>query len=395
MGGSWRIGRLAGIDVFVHWTFTLLLAWVLVTHYMAHRDMGEALKGVGFILGLFGIVVLHELGHALAARRYGIATRDITLLPIGGVARLDRIPEQPSQELAVALAGPAVNVVLAAALYFGLSLHERIGTFELSQAALVGGNLLAQLFGVNVMLALFNLIPAFPMDGGRVLRALLAMRMDYVTATQTAARIGQGIAVLFAIAGLFGNPFLILIALFVWFGAGQVAALAQLSTALKGIPVRQVMVTNFHTLRAEEPLVNAARYVAAGVQQDSPVVNEQGQVIGIVTRPILTQALAAESAGLPVGEVMQRDFVTVHPRDMLYAAFTKLQTCECRTLPVVDDQGRLVGLLTADNVAEVLMIREATGDARKLHVAGAGDAVEAARERLEPARDKADAEYMP
>ena len=174
MSGSWRIGRIAGIDVYVHFTFLLLLGWVAISHYLAHGDLAEAMSGLAFILALFGIVVLHELGHALAARRYGIRTRDITLLPIGGVARLERMPEDPWQELVVALAGPAVNVVLAAGIYFALALGR--GVESLDESVRVGGGLLDQLFWVNVSLVAFNVLPAFPMDGGRVLRALLAMR---------------------------------------------------------------------------------------------------------------------------------------------------------------------------------------------------------------------------
>ena len=192
MSWSWRIGRIAGIDVYIHFTFVFLLAWVALAHYMAHNDLAEAMRGLIFIVALFGIVVLHELGHALAARRYGIRTRDITLLPIGGVARLERMPEDPKQELVVALAGPAVNVVMAAAIYVGLMLRQEL--VPLGEAVRVGGGFVSQLFWVNVSLALFNLLPAFPMDGGRVLRALLGMRLDYVRATQVAARIGQGMA---------------------------------------------------------------------------------------------------------------------------------------------------------------------------------------------------------
>jgi Zn-dependent protease len=394
MSWSWRIGRIAGIDVFVHFTFVLLLAWLLITHYAQHRDLGEALTGLTFTLCLFGIIVLHELGHALAARRYGVATRDITLLPIGGVARLDRIPEQPSQELVVALAGPAVNIVLAAALYVGLRLDARLNLFEVSQVARVGGGLLEQLFLVNIILAGFNLLPAFPMDGGRVLRALLAMRLDYVRATQLAANVGQAMAVLFGIAGMFGNPMLILVAFFVWMGASQESALVQMRTALAGIPVQQAMVTKFNSLRPEEPISTAARHVLDSFQQDFPVVDEQGRVLGILTRAKLMAALAANNPAAPVAEVMERELVFVHPRDLLQSAFNKLQECECRILPVIDDQGRLAGLLTADNVAEVLMIRQATRPARG-GGADPADAVAAARQRLvaageaaEPRRDE-------
>ena len=222
MSWSWRIGRIAGIEVYLHATFLLLLAWEALRHFRAHGDPAEAVGGVVFVLVLFGIVVLHELGHALAARRYGIRTRDITLLPIGGVARLERVPGDPGQELVVALAGPAVNVVLAAALYIAMALGR--GPSPFGEALGVGGGFLDRLFWVNVSLALFNLLPAFPMDGGRVLRAALALRLDHVRATRVAASVGQGMAILFGILGLVYDPFLIFIALFVWLGAAEEAA---------------------------------------------------------------------------------------------------------------------------------------------------------------------------
>ncbi len=361
MSGSWRIGRIAGIDVYVHFTFLLLLGWVAISHYLAHGDLAEAMSGLAFILALFGIVVLHELGHALAARRYGIRTRDITLLPIGGVARLERMPEDPWQELVVALAGPAVNVVLAAGIYFVLALGR--GVESLDESVRVGGGLLDQLFWVNVSLVAFNVLPAFPMDGGRVLRALLAMRLDYVRATQVAASIGQAMAVLFAFLGLFFNPFLIFIGLFVWLGAAQEASMVQMRSALAGIPVRRAMITEFRTLRPDDTLDQAVEHIRSGFRQDFPVV-EDGRLVGVLTRSDLTAALGRHGPGARVREIMRRDFVTVDPRDMLQTAFARLQDCDCHTLPVVRD-GRLMGLVTADNLAEVLMIQEALREKRR------------------------------
>jgi Zn-dependent protease/predicted transcriptional regulator len=384
MSWSWRIGRIAGIDVYIHFTFLLLLAWVGLEYYLAHGDPAEGLAGVVFVLVLFGIVVLHELGHALAARRYGIRTRDITLLPIGGVARLERMPEDPRQELVVALAGPAVNVVLAAGLYIGLALGR--GFVPLTEVMHVGGNILGQLFWVNVSLAVFNLLPAFPMDGGRVLRALLAMRMDYVRATQAAARVGQGMALLFGFLGLFGNPFLVFIALFVWLAAAQEASMVQMRSAMDGIPVMRVMITDFQALRPDEPLARAVEQVLSGFQQDFPVV-EGDRLVGILTRTDLIAGLSRHGPVGRVAEVMQRDFATADPGDMLQTALARLQECGCRTLPVVRD-GRLIGLVTADNLAEVLMIQEAIQEARRRRH-GRIHADE--RGRHEPAMARADA----
>ena len=212
MRGSWRIARIAGIDLSIHWTFGLLLAWVLMTA-MTGFGLGQGLLEVLFVLTLFGCVVLHELGHAMAARMYGIPTHGITLLPIGGVAQLERIPRNPWQEWVIALAGPAVNVLIVGSLFPIVALLQGAGSW--SSPLAFGGNFLARLMWVNVMLVCFNLLPAFPMDGGRVLRSLLATRSDYVTATRRAKRIGQGVAVLFALLSPWTSPMLLLIAAFV------------------------------------------------------------------------------------------------------------------------------------------------------------------------------------
>jgi Zn-dependent protease len=315
----------------------------------------DALYGLGFILLLFGIVVLHELGHALTARRFGIRTRDITLLPIGGVARLERMPEDPKQELLVALAGPAVNVVLAAAL-FVILLAGR-GVEGLGTMNLVGGDLLSKLLWVNVALAVFNLLPAFPMDGGRVLRALLAIRMDYVRATHIAANIGQGMAFLFGFLGLFSNPFLVFIALFVWMGATQEAGMVEMKSALSGVPVEKVMVTNFRTLHPGDPLRTAIDQILAGAQQDFPVV-ESAEVVGVLTRKGLLTGLAKGGQDASVSDFMEREIRVVSPSEMAERVLAKLQDCKCHTLPVVQDGG-LVGIFTMENLGEFMMIQTA------------------------------------
>jgi Zn-dependent protease len=355
MKWSWRIGRIAGIDLNVHLTFLILVAWVALRHYLERRSPVDAFMGVAFIFCLFGIVVLHELGHALTARRFGIPTRDITLLPIGGVARLERMPEDPKQELLVALAGPAVNVALAAILFVVLELSG--GLVAYWDVIRVGGSFLNQLLWVNVSLAVFNLLPAFPMDGGRVLRALLALRTDYVRATQIAAGVGQALAAVFGFVGLFTNPFLVFIALFVWLGAAAEASMVQMRSALGGIPVQRAMVTDFRALAPHDPLGRAVDHVLAGFQQDFPVV-DQGRVAGVLTRADLLNALARHGQEARVDEVMQRDIETADPLDMLEGVLGRLQRRGCHTLPVVHN-GRLVGLVTTDNLGELLMFEEA------------------------------------
>jgi Zn-dependent protease len=286
---------------------------------------------VAFTLAIFLCVVLHEFGHALAARRFGIGTRDITLLPIGGVARLKRMPEEPRQELWVALAGPAVNVVIAAVLFALLLVAG--GLQPLARLTMTAGPFLERLMAVNIFLALFNMLPAFPMDGGRVLRALLAIRMNYARATRIAARMGQGMAVLFGLAWLFGNPFLLFIALFVWIGAAQESAAVEAKSALGGIPVGRAMITDFRQLAPRDPLSRAVDLVLAGPQQDFPVVDGE-RTVGILTRAELILALARHGREKPVGEVMVREFESADISDTLESAFERLQGCSCPALPV-------------------------------------------------------------
>jgi Zn-dependent protease len=232
---SFQLMRIAGIDVRVHATFFLLLAW-FGTVYFLEGGYGAMVIGLSFIILLFACVVLHEFGHALAARAYGINTPDITLLPIGGIARLERMPDKPWQELVVALAGPAVNVVIAFGLYIVIGRFFGLG--DLEELAEGRGNLLTQLLAINVILVVFNLLPAFPMDGGRVLRALLATRLSHARATRIAAAVGQTVAVLFGLLGLFGgNPFLLFIAVFVFFGARAEANFATFKETAEGTRV--------------------------------------------------------------------------------------------------------------------------------------------------------------
>jgi Zn-dependent protease/predicted transcriptional regulator len=364
MKWSIKVGTFAGIDVYVHATFFILIAWVAFAFWQVGRSVGAAVAGVAFILALFGCVVLHEYGHALTARRFGIRTRDITLLPIGGLARLERMPDDPRQELWVALAGPAVNVVIAGLLF--VVLHTTGALSPLDRLTMAEGSFLERLMIVNIFLVVFNMLPAFPMDGGRVLRALLAIRMDYTRATQLAANIGQGMAFLFGLVGLFLNPFLIFIALFVWIGAGQEAAMTQMRSALGGIPLERVMITEFRTLSPHDTLAHAVDLLLSGTQQDFPVV-DGGAVVGILTRADLLAGLARHERHLPVADVMRRDFHVAEASDMIEMALQDMQGRDCHTMPIVR-RGHLIGLITMDNVGEFLSVQAAlegrTGAAR-------------------------------
>jgi len=359
MKWSWRLLRVRGIGVYVHVTFFVLLIWIGLSNYLFRHRWQDALNGVAFICILFVIVVLHELGHAMTARRFGIHTRDITLLPIGGVARLDRMPDDPKQELAVALAGPAVNVLLAVLLFAVLAIEKQLAPVD--ELPRFGAHFLSNLMWMNVLLAGFNLLPAFPMDGGRVLRALLALRMNYVRATKIAANIGEAMAFVFGLIGLFSNAFLVLIAVFVWMGAAAEANAVQMKSALANVPVSRVMITDFRTLTPDEPLSRAVDYLLSAYQQDFPVMID-GKMIGLLTRGGLVNGLAQLGPNAAVSQVMEREFPTAQSTEPAEAAFTKLQQAQSRAIPVLHD-GNLEGILTGEHIGEFLMVRAALNGA--------------------------------
>lgn len=355
MKWSWKLGSVAGIGIYVHATFLLIIGFVLLTHWLQGDTLPYTLGGVLFTVTIFACVLLHELGHALTAKRFGIKTKDITLLPIGGVARLERMPEKPVQELWVAVAGPAVNVVIAGLLLVWILSSQ--GLEPLHTLSVTEGPFLERLMVINVFLVGFNLIPAFPMDGGRVLRSILAMNMEYARATQIAAGLGQGIAFVFGFVGFFTNPFLIFIAFFVWIGAQQEASMTHMKSALTGVYVRDAMITDFKALSVDDPLLKAVELILTGSQQDFPVLEGEA-VIGVLTRSDLLFALARPGQKARVGDVARRDTVRFNADDPLEPAYARLRAGRTQTAPVIDE-GRLVGILTLENVGELVAIHSA------------------------------------
>ncbi len=358
MRWSLNLGRLAGIRIQLHVTFLMFVAWIAISRGLLTGHLPQALAAVALLLLVFLCVLLHELGHALTARRFGIRTRDITLLPIGGVARLEHMPDQPSQELIVAIAGPLVNVAIAAVLALaGRALHH-----DLVQQ-IQRGAMLETLLGFNVIMVLFNLIPAFPMDGGRVLRALLAMRIGRERATRVAATLGQIVAFGFAIVGLFGpapfgpNPMLLFIALFVYLAAGEERAMVLTRASIEGLPVRAAMLTEFHQLEVHEPIETAVRHLMAGSQQDFPVLDD-GRPVGVLTRDQLVHAITRHGMQAPVGQAIRADDSRVEADAPLDEVLARLRQTGRAAMPVTE-AGRLVGLLTIDNVGDLLLVRQA------------------------------------
>ena len=360
MRWSWKLFRVFGIDVHMHATFLLLLLYVA----LGKKSAGDAARAVLYILALFGCVLLHELGHALAARRFGVGTRDITLLPIGGVARLERIPTEPREEFVVAIAGPLVNVVIAGLLFAGGALFgwgSAAAVIE-GESKLLSGSFLEQLAVTNAFLALFNCVPAFPMDGGRILRAILASRMDYLRATRTAVAVGQVLAFGMGLVGLLGgNIPLALVALFVFLGAAHEGAAVQLRHDFRGLPVSVAMLREFHTLKEDDRLETAVEQLLAGSQADFPVLRagESGDaVVGILTRSALIEGLGAKGPLATIRSVTVRPVRALSADLPLDRAYELIQEEEVKCLPVLEE-GRLVGLLTLENLVEFSMVTSA------------------------------------
>jgi len=358
MKWSIKLGRFLGIDVFLHVTFLILLV-VIWGSSLLTRGPSAALEATALWVSIFGCVLLHEYGHALTARAYGIRTHDITLLPIGGLARLEKMPDKPAQEIIVAVAGPAVNVVIAAVL--GAIILASGGFQPVGELDVARGSFLQRLFAINIGLVLFNLLPAFPMDGGRVLRGLLALAMDHTRATRIAAVVGQSMAVIFVIVAFFAQaPMLFLIAFFVWIGAQAEVGASEARSVLAGVLVRQAMLTDFRTLGIFDTLRDASTLVLQGSQQDFPVVESgpDGRVAGVLTRAGLMRALAAHGLDARVVEAMEREVPGVQADDVLEAVLPGLRENGTSATPVYAD-GRLVGLLTMENIGELMMIRSA------------------------------------
>jgi Zn-dependent protease/CBS domain-containing protein len=329
----------------------MLLVWFATTAAASSRSVRTELA---FVLGVFACVILHELGHAAMAKRFGVATREIVLYPIGGVARLERIPGGVA-ELLIAIAGPLVNVVLAALAALALAAYKVPPTIGIA-FPWEGSGLVQKLLWANVMLVVFNMIPAFPMDGGRVLRGLLSISLGQDRATRIAAIVGQLFAVLFIAMGLWTSQFLLVfIGVFVFLGASQEAAFQRSRSAVAGRVARDAMISRFETLQPQDNLGRAAELLLATHQHDFPVLDAWQRVAGVLPRVKLLEGLARSGSATPVLDVMQRDPVVVDPGTPLDTVLAHLQADPARPLLVVED-GKLVGMLTLENLSEFIVV---------------------------------------
>ncbi len=357
MKGTLKLGSISGIKIEVHWTFTLLLIWVAFLEIQKGSDLNRIFLNEVLVLVLFLCVVLHELGHALTARRFKIKTEKIMLLPIGGLATLEKMPEKPSQELLVAIAGPAVNVVIAIvlALILPIQSYFNFDAVVLEEVLYepTFQNFLFYVFIANVMLVLFNLIPAFPMDGGRVLRALLAFKLGRVEATKIAASIGQGLAILFFVIGLLFNPFLILIAFFIFIGAYGENQMVQRNSLLEGHLVKEATLTNITLLSPENSVQEVIDIILTGTEKDFMVV-KNNKVLGIVTQKEIIKN--AKNPSTLVRDIMDKDFKMVDA-SLEITKVLELIGKEKKSFFPVTMENELIGAVDMTNISEFILLK--------------------------------------
>jgi len=358
---SWslKLGRFAGIEVFIHWTFWIIIAWILLMHFQIGHGLEQGIWGVFFVLVLFACVVLHEFGHALTARRFGIATKQITLYPIGGIASLERMPEKPWQELLVALAGPAVNALIAAVLWLYLNAAGQIPDLSAMKEShsMLEVPFLWGLYAANVVLAAFNLIPAFPMDGGRALRAILAFSVPRSQATRMAAGVGQFLAIIFVFLGFFYNFWLVFIGLFVYLGAGFEASQEHTQTLLSGLRVKDALIKRFTVLDPDMTLEEAVSSLLDS-QDTEFLVSDDDRPVGILSKNDIYRGLSEKGNDAMIAEVMDRDFYVVSAEMTLQDFFGEVLN-KGKDVAVVMDDSSLLGLIDRANIEEKLLIREA------------------------------------
>jgi Zn-dependent protease/predicted transcriptional regulator len=343
------------VGFYLHPTFILLFLWVALLYWQQRQGLGAALECLVFILAIFASVVLHDLGHVVTAQKLGITLRNVTLLPIGGVARMQSVPEDRMKGFWIAMAGPGVSLGIVIVLYGLISVttgHAPLQTLQVAQ-----GPFWQRLLWANLFLTGFNLLPALPMDGGTALRSILATRLGYLRAIQTTAGLGQGATLLLGAAGLWAvSPFLLLVALSVWIGSTREAGAFQMRSALRGVPVEHVMISGVQALTSDSTLEDAAKVLGSEGQQDFPVVDTDGRIVGVLTHQDLLLNLAAGKSKMPVAGVMNPTTQSTSPLEMLDVAITRMLECDCSVLPVAQGE-RLVGLLTQERVGEFVSKR--------------------------------------
>ena len=355
MKNSISLGKIVGINVFIHWTFLILLGWIVYVNYQIGTSSQGLMWSVLYVIAIFVCVTLHEYGHALMARKFNVGTRDITLYPIGGIASLERIPKDPRQELLVALAGPAVNVIIAILFipFIGIpSVFDSAGFTQISST-----NFLASLVSVNIWLVLFNMIPAFPMDGGRVFRALLALKMNRTKATKVAARLGQFLAMCFMVLGLYSNPFLIVIGVFIFFSAQAEAKHAQTEQALEGNTLQKIIMVNYPVL-TPDVFLREAIDITLTSQQKNFVVVQDNQILGTLSQANIIRALHEYGDDVRIEKVMDKNLLFLPVTAPIEMALQKMKQ-EDKSMIIVTNNGLNIGIVDSDNLIEFILLQQA------------------------------------
>ncbi|MFM9026419.1 MAG: site-2 protease family protein [Bacteroidota bacterium] len=354
--GTWLVADLAGTRIFLHWSFLFLLLYVLVSEWIKQSSFYSAVLLGLLLVAVFATVILHELGHVLTAKRFGCRTKDIILLPIGGVARMERIPEKPLQENLVAIAGPAVNLIIASLLFImikpGVEEFEQIQLNELSIHNWSLHFLLA-----NIALAVFNLLPAFPMDGGRVLRGLLSLRLERSKATVISARIGQAVAIMMFGAGLLFNPFLSFIGAFIFIGAQLEASSTMHHRFMRGATARSVTMHRLEEVEADSVLREVVKRL---LDSDATrfIVKRNGTVVGHLDRSHLLASIERHGQYVFVEAIMNRDLIHAEPDSALEVLYQKLQT-RPEALVIVQDRDGKLGYIDMENIIEFILVKQA------------------------------------
>lgn len=353
---SLYLGKFKGIKVFIHWTFSILLLWIIVANTRSGIAIEDTVWSVLFILIIFFCVLLHEFGHALTAQKYGIQTRDIILLPIGGLARLEKLPDDPKQELYVALAGPLVNLAIFLLLSVIIYLNG-IQVEKLEETHLDSGTILLYIASANLLLAVFNMLPAFPMDGGRVLRALLSIRMNRVKATQIAGSIGQLLAIGFIFFGLFYNPILVFIGIFIFLGAQAEVNHTTQTSLLKGYQVGDAVMRNFPIVAYDAPLKKAIEKLLDG-QATHFVVVKDDDPVGTLSLNDIIKGLNEGNEQTVIEEISNLTPLKLDIYLPLEEAF-KMMATENRKVALVYEENLFMGILDQENISEFIMVRNA------------------------------------
>lgn len=359
MKGSFKLGNIAGIGIFIHWTFAFLIIYIIFSNYRQGHNAEQILWSLLFVLSIFVTVFLHELGHALAAKKYNIKTRDITLLPIGGLARLDTIPEKPKEELVVAIAGPLVNLVLALITFLFISIPDEAELNVQLTGGINSDNFFLNFFAVNIWLAVFNMIPAFPMDGGRVLRALLSMKFERHTATNIAVGIGQFLALIFVFLGFFSNPFLIFIGIFIMLGAQAEAQYTNAKHMLKGFKIKDATMRQYQTVNSNQTIKTAVEMLLNGQSKNFLVV-ENDKPTGTLSRDEIIIALSGKGENEVIHNVMNKNLIFLKADSPLESAYQQAIEQKSVLMPVMEND-LLIGTLDTENILEFIMVKDAQG----------------------------------